>query len=346
MQRREFLMSSSFLAGASVLASAPGASMAKSHGGTWEYNPKGELLDLSTPEGNREALARLLGNTNRESTKFGWAEGIVQGIRPGEAIRDLVGFTMISSAKFLPSEDGVSYPKVLREVGLYTDLETGRILEEWVNPYLNEKVKVIPIANDPFNHVITQYVPQPPAYGGLNKEKREPVPLQLNWVRRGDTLNLMQHINLFYPSALQPAKWPRESGHPFSRVTEMFLYQIPWADMQNPKLTSVEYGGTWGRTTPWFPWMLMGPTPGHCQYHTFMAGVDDLSKVNQNTLDYVADKYAKYLKAPEEWEEPSLSSLEWYARERQPAPVPEGQPIPRAPDPELPAWFKAIPKDG
>lgn len=339
MDRRNFLISSSLLAGASL---GTQAAMAKSHqsGDGWETDLKGDFLDLTTPEGNREALARLLGNTDRESTKFGWAEGIVQGIRPGEANRDLVGFTMISAAKFLPADDGKSYPKVLREVGLYTDLETGKILEEWTNPYLNEKVKVVPIANDPFNHTIRATVSPPPSYGGLNKEQREPKPLQLNFTRRGDMLHMMQHINLFYPSALQPSKWPRESGHPFSQVTEMFMYFIPWADMQNPELTSVEYSGTWARTTPWFPWMLMGPTPGHCQYYTFMGGVDSLAKVNQNTLDYVAEKYPKYLKAPAEWEEPSLSSLEWYARERKPVPVPEGESIPQAPEPQLPSWFQ------
>lgn len=347
MIRRDFLMTGGLLAaGAMFMSSAARAAQTgaprKDHDAL-----RGPKLDLTTPRGNREAWARLLANTDMKSTKYGWAQGLVQGVRPGEAVRDLVGFTMLSCARLLPNdgEDG-GYKKVLREIGLYTDLKSGEIIEEWQNPYLNETVRVVPIANDPFNHTITDYRPSPPSYGGLNKVAPPKVPLQFDWTRRGDRLNMLSYINLFYPSALQPAKWPRENASPFNQVTETFLYQIDWKDMQDPNKTSVEYHGTWGRTTPWLPWMLMGPTPGHCQYHTFMGAVDDIEKIDRKTLDYIEKKYPKYLKAPEKWEEPSLSSLEWYAREQKPAPVPAGQPVPRAPDPELPAWFKAMQQGG
>lgn len=340
MHRRDLL-----LAGAGALAATalpmradaiPGAIRGSGDG------LKGPYLDLTTQRGNMDAWARLLGNIDMKSTKYGWAQGLIQGVRPGEAIRDLVGFTMLSAARLLPHESGTGYRKILREVGLYTDPVSGEIIEEWTNPYLDERVKVIPIANDPFNHTITEYYPDPPSYGGINRAAPPKRPLLLDWKRRGDTLNLFSHINLYYPSSLPPQKWPRENAHPFNQVTETFLYQIPWADMQNRRKTSVEYNGTWSRTTPWLPWMLMGPTPGHCQYTTFMGAVDDIDRIDRHTLDYVAKNHPKYLKAPDKWEEPSLSSLEWYARTQQPAPVPPGKPVPRAPDPELPPWFKAM----
>ena len=350
MDRRLFLSASAALAAGGAVAgcargaaaAGPAARAASSGADTWYGSLQGEYLDLTSMEGNREAFARLMGNLDMSSTKYGWADGIVQGVRPGEAVRDLVGFKMLSTAKLLPHEDGNGYRKVLREIGLYTDLETGDILEEWRNPYLNETVKVVPIANDPFNSTITDYWPDPPSYGGLNQEVRERRPFVLDWTRRGDMAQLFMHINLFYPSALQPAEWPRESGSPFAQVTENFLYQIPWEDLQNPQLTSVEYHGTWSRTTPWFPWMLMGPTPGHMQYQTFMGAVDSLDKIDPKVVAYVSEMYPKFLTAPDRWEEPSLSSLEWYARQQTPAPVAEGQPVPQAPEPELPAWFQAM----
>ena len=337
MDRRNFIIGAAALAAA---GSAAAPAMAKIRTDDMA-SLKGPFLDLTTPDGNREAWARLLGNTDMTSTKYGWAQGIIQGVRSGEAVRDLCGFTMMSCAKLLPHEEGVGYRKVLREVGFYTDLKSGEIIEEWKNPYLDETVKVVPIANDPFNHTVTNYRPAPPSYGGINASAPPAkIPLQLDWTRRGDTLNLFSYINLFYPSSLPPEKWPRESGNYFNRVTETFLYQIPWADMQNPKKTSVEYGGTWSRITPWLPWMLMGPTEGHCVYNTFMGAVDDINKIDRKTLDYVEKNFPKYLQAPEKWEEPSWSSLEWYAKEQTPAPVPAGQPVPRAPEPKLPAWFK------
>lgn len=354
MERRGFLMAGAALAAAAAggLAAPAMASPAVRRRADaerrWPTELKGPFIDLTTGPGNREAWARLLGNTDMRSTKYGWAVGRIQGVRPGEAVRDLVGFTMMSAARLLPftgdapGYEGVTgYRKVLREVGLYFDLASGEIIDEWRNPYLNETVKIFPIANDPFNHLITEFRPNPPTYGGLNTVQPPKRPLQFDWRRSGDMLQMYSGIHLFYPSALQPEKWPRENAHPFNQVSEMFNYEISWADMQDRRKTSVEYTGTWVRTTPWLPWMLMGPTPGHCQYVTHMGSFNDIERIERRCLDYVEKHFPKYLTAPDRWEEPSLSSLEHYARERTPAPVAPGQPVPRAPDPELPAWWRA-----
>ena len=346
MDRRKFFATGA--AGASALMVGSAVASARSHSGkgagamgagSVDRSLDGDFLDLTTPAGNREAWARLLGNTDMTSTKYGFAEGIIQGVRPGERLRDLVGFTMVSCAKLLPHEDGEGYRKVLREIGFYTDIESGEILTEWKNPYLDETVRVVPIANDPFNHTITNYYPDPPSYGGLNQEKPPKRPFQLDWTRRGDMLNLFSHINLFYPSALQPSKWPRESSGSMNQVTETFLYFIDWEAMQDPSKTSVVYDGVWSRTTPWLPWMLMGPTEGHCQYQTFMGSVDSMDALpNPATVAYIAENHPKYLEAPETWEEPSLSSLEWYARQQTPAPLPADGVIPVAPPPTMPRF--------
>jgi hypothetical protein len=346
MDRRLFLSSAAMLAAASAgagtgIGSAAAATPRRPGAGP-QTNLKGPFLDLTTPRGNRDAWARLLGNTDMKSTKYGWYSGIVQGVRPGEAIRDLVGFTGFSCARLLPNDgEDPGYKKVLREIGYYTDLKSGEIIGEWTNPYLGEVVKVVPIANDPFNHTITDFYPPPPSYGGLNQAKPPKIPMKLDFRRHNDRLNLFSHINLFYPSALQPSKWARESGHPFNQVTETFLYQIDWRAMQDKRKTSVEYNGTWTRTTPWLPWMLMGPTPGHCAYQCFMGSYDDINMIDRKVLDYTEKHHPKYMTAPDAWSDVSLSSLENYARTEKPAPVPAGGP-PRAPDPELPAWFKAM----
>lgn len=359
MDRRQFITTGSTMAAASTalwgtsaaaMSASPSNAQAAPNAnawGDWETSLKGEFLDLTTPQDQAIAFARLMANTDMTSTKFGWGTGIVQGVVPGEQIRDLVGFELLSTAKFIPyqgpelPEGMVGYSKVLREIGLYTDLETGEVLEEWVNPYFNEKQKVVPIANDPFNHHITPFAPKGPEYGGLRPLTKEDAPLAMNFTRKGDTLHLFNHINLFYPSALQPEMWPRESGNEFNQVTETFLFQIPWADMQNPDLGSVTYHGTWGRTTPWLPWMLMGKTAGHAQYNIFMGAVDDINQVNPKVLEYVEAKYPKYLVAPETWEEPSWSSLEWYAKEQKPAVVADGKAAPKYEPAPLPAWWPA-----
>ena len=130
------------------------------------------------------------------------------------------------------------------------------------------------------------------------------------------------HIHLYDPTALQPDNWPRESAGPMARVSEFFAHHMNAADMQNPKLTKVPYHGLWNRTTPWLPWMLMGQAPGHCQYQCFMGSGEELEQVHsRQVLDYVEKNYPKYFEAPTKWEDPSLSSIERYALEQQPAPA-------------------------
>lgn len=318
------------MAGAGGLGLAASASLAASAatvlGSGSKVTPeklKGDYLDLTTPQDNMLAYARLLGNLDTSKTKYGWYSGVVQAVRDNQKLEDLFIMEGFSCAKLIEQEDG-TFQKVLREVGYYKDLKTGEIMEEWDNPLTGEKVRVVPIANDPFNHTITREYPQPPSYDGLNTETRPPIPFILGWLPRGETMNLDTHIHLLYPSAMQPDEWPRESPGPMTRVTEHFLYQIPNPDLQDESKTSVGYNGTWSRTTPWLPWMLMDQAPGHCLYQCFMGGTDSMDNISEDILAYTEKNYPIFMEAPDTWEEPSLSSLENYKREQTPAPPKEG----------------------
>ncbi|MDJ0929443.1 MAG: DUF1838 family protein [Gammaproteobacteria bacterium] len=320
MQRRELLKSfasvGAFGAAAMSLGAASNAAAKAS-----DDMLRGPFLDLTTGKGNKLAYARMQGDLEFGVQRHGWFRGYVTAVRPNAKIEDLFGFEGFGVARLEQRPDG-SIARLLREVGVYTDLRSGEVLEEWRNPFLNETVRVVPVANDPFNFVIEEYFPEPPTYGGLNQEKPPRIPFVLPWRQRGDWLDMEIHIHLLYPNALQPDKWPRESAGPMARVSEFFAHHLPAADMQNPDLTSLNYHGVWNRVTPWLPWMLMGQQPGHCQYFCFMGKGDDLERVHSRAvLDYIEKNYPTYFDAPTEWVDPSLSSIERYALEQQPAPV-------------------------
>jgi hypothetical protein len=122
---------------------------------------------------------------------------------------------------------------------------------------------------------------------------------------------------------LQPDKWPRESSGPIAQVSEFFAHHVKVEDLQNEKITSLDYTGTWNRITPWLPWMLMGQRPGLCQYACFMGTTPNLEEIlSRNVLDYCEKNYKKYFDAPTVWStDRSLSSLEHYAKDQKPAPV-------------------------
>jgi len=165
-------------------------------------------------------------------------------------------------------------------------------------------------------------VVKPEDIGGTEPSEPVKVPLILPWRRLGPgTLVLETDMHLFYPNALQPDQWPRESSGPMVRVSEMFRYFVPVAELENPTRTTVSWHGTWNRITPWLPWMLLGDKPGHVLYVGVMSSADSFAAVSPTVLAYVRKHLPTYLTAPTEYYGPSLSSIENYARQQAPAPA-------------------------
>jgi hypothetical protein len=163
-----------------------------------------------------------------------------------------------------------------------------------------------------------------PSYGGLNPDadKGKGIPNIKDWqLMPGGIVASQGHVNLYYPSALQPDKWPRESSGPRNQVSEFQQSFVSLADLQNPDLTSVVSHGDWSRVTPWLPWMLMGQAEGVCVYNGMFGNYDDIDLTKRKVLDHVEKYHPHMMHAPTEWSDRSLSSLEHYALEQKPAPV-------------------------
>lgn len=291
-------------------------------------------VDFKDPEWNRDTYARMDADLDPTKEKIGWLRGTAYGVRDNEKVRALFGVDGFSVVRTKRLEDG-SWRRMLREIVFYRDLETGKILESWHNPYTNEDVRVVPIANDPFNFTISSYLPDLPSYGGLIKPTAAPKrPYLLDWSEGPNgTLICRTGLDFIYPNALQPDKWPRESSGQFNRVSEHFIYTINRKDAENPALTNLPIVGAWSRITPWLPWMLMGQAPGHVSYFTDFATVHSLSEIPADIVAAARAKGKKWLHAPTEDYGPSLSSLENYAREQKPATVPVGWTPPQPPAP-------------
>jgi hypothetical protein len=280
------------------------------------------LLPVDDPVWNREQTARLQAHTDGRQV-FGRCSGTINGVRPGEAVRTLLGFEVLSAIRVLRRPDG-NYDRMCKEVVFYTDPETGQILDEWNNPYTGERVRVVDIANDPYNWVIRDWV-GPPALPGTDTHDlprtADAKPFRLHWTEFGpDMVIIHEGGHAYYPNRLDPETWPRESSGKMIQVTELFRYFIRRADLSNPALTLLPHNGIWLRITPWLPWMLMGAAPGHILYEGQFCPNDTLDSFNPAVIAQVEARYPQYLEAPKTWYGPSLSSIEHYAREQKPAP--------------------------
>ena len=157
-----------------------------------------------------------------------------------------------------------------------TSLPRDRPWTTWRNPLGDETVKVVHLANDPVNHVIREWLSPPPVDRAAAAMKIEKRPLQYAWRVQDDRLLMSRHVHLFYPNALDPKVWVRESSGPMVQASEFTSWNMSLDDMQDASLTSIDSVGNWSRVTPWLPWMLMGTAPGHCLYETFISKVTPL----------------------------------------------------------------------
>ena len=278
-------------------------------------------IDFSSPEWNRDAWARIASDLDPNNERIGRYRGQVMAIVDGEAVRVLCGFEGFAVSRLVKLEDG-NYRRLNREVILYTDAYTGAVLDQWTNPWSGEVVDVVHVGNDPFNYNIATYmVTQPEDIGGEKPTEPVKIPLVLPWRKVDEeTLVLETDMHLYYPNALRPEEWPRESSGPMVQVSEMFRYFVPIEELENPSLTTVSWHGTWNRITPWLPWMLLGDKPGHILYVGVMSSADSFDEVSPGVLAYVKKHFPDFLAAPAKDYGPSLSSIENYAREQQPAP--------------------------
>lgn len=282
-----------------------------------------KTLPFDDPQWNREQAARLQAHTDGRQI-YGRCSGTINGVRPGEAVRTLLGFEVFSTIRVVRRPDG-NFDRMSKEVVFYTDPATGDPLDFWDNPYTGERVRVVDIANDPYNWVIRDWVGPPPMPGADTHNLVKPTdakPFKLHWSEFGpDNLVIHEGGHAYYPNRLDPDIWPRESSGKMVQVSELFRYFVRRSDVANAKLDHLPHNGIWLRITPWLPWMLMGDTPGHVMYEGEFRPADTLAFHSPKVIDRVRKRYPQYLEAPTKWYGPSLSSLEHYALEQKPAPV-------------------------
>jgi hypothetical protein len=315
--RRDALVGVAGGLGTAVLAASTSAAVEKN------TEKRREPPRFDDPVWNREQSARLEAHTDGRQV-YGRATGSVNGVRPGEAVRHLFDFEVFSTTRVVRRPDG-NYDRMSKEVVFYVDPQSGAILDEWDSPYTQEHVKVVDIANDPYNWVIRDYV-APPALPGTDTHEMaapaEKKPYLMKWTEFSkDTVVAETGGHAWYPNRLDPAKWPRESAGSMVQASELFRYFINRADLEDPTKTHLPHNGVWIRITPWLPWMLMGTTPGHVLYNGMFTSGDTLDYYKPAVLERVRKRYPQYLEAPTRWYGPSLSSIEHYALEQKPAPV-------------------------
>jgi hypothetical protein len=208
---------------------------------------------------------------------------------------------------------------VRRECGYYYDLKTGETVDRWVNPYTDETVEVLHIANPQINAPLEPVVRAAKLYDDPVEAAKPPAPFLLDWTVAGDSVFTEQRSHLWAKNPLDPNIWKRESSGPMIRITDSTAFVLKLSELQNKALTTLSHTGTWVHSRPWQPFMLMGQAEGSCMFRCFTGSASKLDDLPQDIVKLVDKCNPDFLDAPKKIE-PSVPGLVRFMRDRKPAP--------------------------
>ena len=275
------------------------------------------LIDFANPAENLKAFVKLTASLDPTVQNVGWFGGTIYAvIGDDQKVQPLIGVEGCGVTRVEPRGDNV-YRMFNREFAVYKDLSSGRYLDRWHNPLIDETVDVLPIQNLTVNAEIAPITKQD--FDGTMVES----PFTPPWIVQQGTAFSLLEVHTAFPNPMTPKEWPRESAGPVNRTSEMFNRAASYAELADPGLPHVYSTGTWVRVSPWLPWMLMGQRKGHLMYRTFMQRTGSASSLPPQLFNYMSKYFPDFLSAPSpnSWGSPNDSSFLVYMKKRSPAPT-------------------------
>lgn len=236
----------------------------------------GAALDLAKPDDAVKAMRKFQSSLKDGKPTIFWFQGNVYSRVPGEKDRQLFTYQALNiraSQTLSEPGRGYGYRLVSRELLLYLDPKTKEVLRIWKNPWTNQEVEVVHIANDPvtMRPTFAQGPQGPYQFGGTVKD---------GWG------NYSIEVPLFYPNPLGGDYQPYVGGT--YQAMEMFNFFFPAGELMGPSDEVDDVSVAWARVAQWLPWMEMGDRHGYMLYSGAgrrIASYDQLPEVLKKEIE-------------------------------------------------------------
>jgi hypothetical protein len=212
-----------------------------------------------------------------EQSFLTWA-GSIYAFVPQEKRKRLFKMVGMSVSRCIAKEDGV-WDFTSRELTYYLEPSTGEILRQWENPWTEEVLSVVHVANNP-----------------VQAEFKGQFPVQVD----GDIATFVFDLFPTYPNPLvEDERFVDYSPNATYQAAELFKLTVPLTDLLNSEVKSVSrLHLSWDRIGPWLPWMKMGDRPGHLIYSAYGSKVSGFTDLPQLLQDAIATRVPLYKNAP------------------------------------------------
>jgi len=298
-------------------------------------------LDFSKPADNLYAWAKTWGTLGDEPV-FGGHEGTFFAVIGQQRIIPLVGYIGFGSLQFKVLENG-SLRYRGKDATYYTDLATGRIIDEWRNPFTGENCKVYPYINArvrttmpaayPAEAFATAHYGWQISIGHATKRDErgkeyrgdqgkdgkaasvERRPFVLPWKRLGDYYMLGWDWALEVVNPVTPEGWPDSSTGAVINPSEHFTFFVPARELEDRSRPWATMLAGFFRQTPWLPWMKMGRSGiqgvlfARSHSYKVTGKLDNIPAVLRERLER---DHPDMLQAPTDWEDGPIGSTWGY----------------------------------
>ncbi len=149
---------------------------------------------------------------------------------------------------------GTGYRLISREIWFYLDPQTGEVVNQWTNPWTDEKVDVMQIHNDPVNS------------GPTFPVTADGKPYSIPTLRiEGPYVFMPFEAPLFYSNPLG-GDYQEYTGNMYHAM-EIFDFAGTKDDILDASKPTAYPVISWVRISSWMPWMKMGGRPGQMVFN-------------------------------------------------------------------------------
>ncbi|AFM03684.1 Protein of unknown function (DUF1838) [Bernardetia litoralis DSM 6794] len=276
-------------------------------------------IDLEDNKQNFETFMKIRSSIEAETSSINqtkesiyYWEGSIYSFINGKRSKKIMGMKGFNISRW--SADSAVQLLLTREVALYTDPKTGKIMEKMKNPLLDENsdsLEVIHVWNDPVNQRFPYNIKE-----NYEQKPTESTVYSIPYSKLGeDMVCFYADIFLTYPSKITRKEFPQNVQSDLYQGAELFQFFVRKNDLENPMLTDIPATISWTRIGQWLPFMNMGNTEGNlvyqCRGYKVLEGFEGLP---QDVKDYVRAKEPIFEHAPTKYSEPNETSWSYFKK--------------------------------
>ena len=254
---------------------------------SFALSAQARTLDPSKPEDAIDISKRTQCGIGDAPAIMHWSGKVYSRVmgEPDRHLFDGEGMNIRRCVTVTDPQRGTGYRLISREVMFFTDIKTGEIIRKWTNPWTDETVDVVQIANDPVN--------QRPSFARTADGKPGP---GMRISKIGEWALMPLEVPLFYTNPLA-GDYQEYVGNKYHAM-EIFDFAVRSEELLDTKYPTAYPMVSWVRISDWMPWMKMRGRQGQLVFNAMGAKVKSYEEVPAVIRNEVAANYPEYASPP------------------------------------------------